>query len=283
VFRRTLAVLVALAFLAVSGAASSASRALPQRIVSLSPTATEDLFAIGAGKQVVAVDDQSDYPKAALAKKTRLSGFTPNAEAIAGYRPDLVVLSYDAKGIVSALRKLGLRVLHLDAAKTLDGAYAQIDQLGSVTGHQAESKALVRSMKARIAGLVASTQSARGLSVYHELGPELFSATSKTFIGRIYALFGLRNIADAAGAGSSAYPQLSAEYVVSANPDLIVLADTTCCAQTPATVAARPGWSGLKAVKTYSIVRIDDSIASRWGPRIVNFARAIASALERLG
>ncbi|TMJ96690.1 MAG: ABC transporter substrate-binding protein [Actinobacteria bacterium] len=282
-FRRTLAGLVALAFLAVAGAASSSGRALPQRIVSLSPTATEDLFAIGAGKQVIAADDQSDYPKAALAKRTRLSGFTPNAEAIAGYKPDLVVLSYDAKGIVSALRKLGLRVLHLDAAKTLDGAYAQIGELGAVTGHRAEAGVLVRSMKTRIAGLVASVQSARGLSVYHELGPDLYSATSKTFIGRIYSLFGLKNIADAADASSTGYPQLSAEYVVSADPDLIVLADTTCCGQTPATVAARPGWSGLKAVKTYSIVRIDDSIASRWGPRIVNFARAIAAALKRLG
>src|SRR6266516_153851 len=229
VFRCTLAVLVALAFLAVAGAASSSGRALPQRIVSLSPTATEDLFAIGAGKQVIAADDQSDYPKAALAKRTRLSGFTPNAEAIAGYKPDLVVLSYDAKGIVSALRKLGLRVLHLDAAKTLDGAYAQIGELGAATGHKAEAGALVRSMKTRIAALVASVQSARGLSVYHELGPDLFSATSKTFIGRIYALFGLRNIADAADASSTGYPQLSAEYVVSADPDLIVLADTTCC------------------------------------------------------
>ena len=285
-FKRSLALAAALAAtagLAFSGSARSSQPELPQRIVSLSPTATEDLFAIGAGKQVVAVDDQSDYPKAALAKRTRLSGFTPNAEAIAGYKPDLVVLSYDAKGIVAALRKLGLRVLHLDAAKTLRGAYAQIQQLGAVTGHRAEAAALVKGMKARIAKLVASTQSARGLSVYHELGPELFSATSKTFIGRIYMLFGLKNIADAADKSGSGYPQLSAEYVVSANPDLIVLADTTCCAQTAATVAARPGWGGLKAVKTYSIVRVDDSIASRWGPRIVNFARAIASALKRLG
>jgi iron complex transport system substrate-binding protein len=281
VFRLTFAVLVALAFLAVAGAASP-STAPPQRIVSLSPSLTEDLFAIGAGEQVIAVDDQSDYPKAALAKRTKLSGFTPNAEAITGYKPDLVVLSYDAKGIVAALRKLGLRVLDLDAPKTLGGAYAQIGQLGALTGHRTEAGALVRRMQARIASLVASVPSARGLSVYHELGPDLYSATSNTFIGRIYSLFGLKNIADAAASGSD-YPQLSAEYVLSANPDLIVLADTTCCAQSPATVAARPGWSQIKAVRSSSIVRIDDSIASRWGPRIVNFARAVASALSRLG
>jgi iron complex transport system substrate-binding protein len=282
VLRRTLVAPVVLAFLALAGAAASAPRAVPQRIVSLSPTLTEDLFAIGAGKQVVAVDNDSDYPKAALAKRSKLSGFTPNAEAIAGYKPDLVVVSYNPKDIVSALRKLGVRVLELDAPTTLDEAYADLDQLGTVTGHREAAGALVKRMKARIASLVSSVQHARGLSVYHEEGPSLYSATSKTFIGRIYALFGLRNIADAADASGSGYPQLSAEYVISANPDLIVLADTVCCAQTPATVAARPGWSQIRAVKTGSIVRIDDSIASRWGPRIVNFARAVASALSRL-
>jgi cobalamin transport system substrate-binding protein len=282
VFRLALTVLVALAFAAVAGAASP-STGLPQRIVSLSPSSTEDLFAIGAGKQVIAVDDQSDYPQAALAKRTKLSGFTPNAEAIAGYKPDLVILSYDSKGIVSALRKLGLRVLHLDAPTTLAGAYAQVGELGAATGHKAEATALVTRMKARIASLVASVRSARGLSVYHELGPDLYSATSKTFIGRIYTLFGLKNIADAADASGTGYPKLSAEYVISADPDLIVLADTVCCAQTAATIAARPGWSGLKAVRMGSIVRIDDSIASRWGPRVVNFVRAVASALSRLG
>jgi iron complex transport system substrate-binding protein len=282
VFRLTLAVLVALAFLAVAGAASP-STPLPHRIVSLSPSATEDLFAIGAGKQVLAVDDDSDYPKAALDKRTKLSGFTPNVEAIAGYKPDLVVISYNAKDVVAALRKLGIRVLEENAPQTLDGAYGEIEQLGAVTGHRPAAAALVKRMKTRIAALVASVHSARGLSVYHELEPDLYSATSKTFIGRIYTLFGLKNIADAAASSGTDYPKLSAEYVLSANPDVIVLADTKCCAQTPATVAARPGWSQIKAVRSSSIVRIDDSIASRWGPRVVNFARAVASALSRLG
>ena len=99
-------------------------------------------------------------------------------------------------------------------------------------------------------------------------------------MGRVYALFGLKNIADEAPGG--AYPQLSAEYIVASNPDLIVLADSVCCDQTPSTVGARPGWSGIEAVRTGSILRIDDSIASRWGPRLVNFVRAVGSALRRL-
>jgi len=253
----------------------------PARIVSLSPTATESLFAIGAGPQVVAVDDQSDYPKSA--PKTALSGFTPNVEAIAAYRPDLVVIAYDSKGLSQALGRLGITVLHQDGAKSFKGAYQQIRQLGMVTGREAAATRLVMSMKARIGRLVADAKKAKpGLTVYHELDPTLFSVTSKTFIGQVYSALSLRNIADAADSAGFGYPQLSAEYVVSADPDVIVLADTVCCGQKASTVAARPGWDHVSAIRTGSIVRIDDSIASRWGPRLVSFFRAVSSALARL-
>jgi iron complex transport system substrate-binding protein len=253
----------------------------PRRIVSLSSTATESLFAIGAGPQVVAVDDQSDYPK--NAPKTTLSGFTPNVEAIAAYRPDLVIVSYDPKDLVAALERLGIRVLVHNAAATLPGAYQQIRQLGLVTGKRDGAARVVARMKTRIGKIVASTKGkATGLSVYHELTPDLYSATSNTFIGRAYALLGLRNIADAADRAGTGYPRLSPEYVVSASPDLIVLADSICCGQKASTVAARPGWSTIAAVRTGSIVRIDDSVASRWGPRLVDFFRAVSKAVTRL-
>jgi iron complex transport system substrate-binding protein len=252
----------------------------PVRIVSLSPTATESLYAIGAGRQVIAVDDQSDYPKGT--PKTALSGFTPNVEAIAGYRPDLVIVAYDPKDLAAALTKLGIPVLFHKPASTIPGAYQQIRQLGAATGHGPQAASLVARMKAQIARIVAKRKRAgSGASVYHELDPSFFSATSQTFVGRVYALFGLRNIADAAPGGSD-YPQLSPEYIVSSSPDLVVLADSVCCGQTADTVAGRPGWSGIKAVRNRSILRIDDSIASRWGPRLVNFVRAVGSALGRL-
>ena len=266
------------ATLAALLAVQSASSATPHRIVSLSPTATESLFAIGAGSQVVVVDDQSDYPK--RAPRTSLSGYTPNVEAIAGYRPDLVVLSGDANDVVAGLRKLGIRVLVQPAAKDLAGAYTEIKQLGVVTGHKRNAAALVARMRKRIAKAIASVPK-RHLSVYHELDPTYYSATSKTFIGRIYKLFGLRNIADAADSSASGYPQLSAEYIVSSNPGLIVLADTRCCKQSAATVASRPGWGGIAAVRNHRVVGIDDSVASRWGPRVVNFVESVANALRR--
>jgi iron complex transport system substrate-binding protein len=280
VFRRTLIAFAAtLAAVALPATPTASPQKVPHRIVSLSPTATESLFAIGAGKQVVAVDDQSDYPP--NAPRTKLSGYTPNVEAIAGYRPDLVVISGDVKGLRAALLKLRIPVLLQPAAKTLPDTYAQIRQLGIRTGHRAVAERLIARMRSRIAKAVASAPK-RSLSVYHELTPDYFSATSKTFIGRVYQLFGLRNIADAADASGSGYPQLSGEYILAANPDVIVLADTRCCGQSAATVAARPGWSRIAAVRTGTIVRIDDSIASRWGPRVVNYVRAVASALRSL-
>jgi iron complex transport system substrate-binding protein len=270
--------LVALAALAALLVVHPVAAAVPHRIISLSPTATESLFAIGAGAQVVAVDDQSDYPK--RAPRTSLSGYTPNVEAIAGYRPDLVVLSGDANDVVAGLRKLGIRVLLQPAAKNLADTYAQIRQLGVVTGHARDATRLVARMRAAIAKAVKSVPKRR-LSVYHELTPDYYSATSRTFIGGIYRLFGLRNIADAADSSGTGYPQLSAEYILSANPSLIVLADGRCCGQSAAAVASRPGWGGLSAVRTHSVVAIDDSVASRWGPRVVNFVQAVAKVLRR--
>jgi iron complex transport system substrate-binding protein len=181
---------------------------------------------------------------------------------------------------VDGLRRLGIRVLVQPAAKNLDAAYAEIKQLGAVTAHKRAAAKVVARMKVTIKRTLASTAKRR-LSVYHELTPDYYSATSKTFIGGIYKLFGLRNIADAADSSGSGYPQLSAEYILSANPSLIVLADTRCCGQTPAAVARRPGWGGIAAVRSGAVVGIDDSVASRWGPRIVQFVQAVAKTLRK--
>ena len=251
----------------------------PSRIVSLSSTATESLFAIGAGDQVLAVDDQSNYP--AEAPMTDLSGFQPNVEAIAGYEPDLVVAAYDPGGLVDGLEKVGIPVLLQDAAPDLDAAYAQIETLGAATGHVEEAQDVADEMKGQIDELVASApDTANGATVYHELGPDFFSATSATFIGSIYERLGLENIADEAKKAGTGYPKLSAEYIVKADPDLIVLADTRCCGQTAALVAKRPGWKGISAVTGDDVVEASDDITSRWGPRTVDFVALVVEALE---
>ena len=155
-----------------------------------------------------------------------------------------------------------------DAAPNLDAAYEQIETLGAATGNVEGAEGVVETMRTAIEELAASATGAAGATVYHELGPDFFTATSETFIGSVYELFGLVNIADAAAdADAGGYPQLSGEFIVSESPDLIVLADTRCCEQTAETVAARPGWDQVAAVVNGSIVEADDDIASRWGPR----------------
>ena len=249
----------------------------PVRIVSLSPTATEDLFAIGAGEQVIAVDDRSNFPPEA--PMTGLSGFEPNVEAIAGYEPDLVVFATEPGDLGSALETLGVTALQLDAAPTLEVAYEQIEQLGLATGHQAEARTLVDDLRSEIDELVAGTDPA-GLSFYYELDDTFYSVTSKTFIGQLFELLGLENIADAAGKGSGGYPQLSAEYIIGSDPDLIFLADTKCCGQSPETVAGRPGWDQIAAVTDGGVVPLDDDVASRWGPRVLDLLGEIATAVD---
>jgi iron complex transport system substrate-binding protein len=252
----------------------------PSRIVSLSASSTEDLFAIGAGDQVQAVDDQSNYPPEA--PKTKLSGYTPNVEAIGGYEPDLVVMS--SPDVAKELKAIKVPLLVLDAPKTIDGAYKQIELLGKATGQVEGATKIVAKMRSDIAEIVASVTKpatpAESLTYYHELDDTFYTVTSKTFIGNVYGLLGLKNIADPADKGTGGYPQLSAEYLLSADPDLVFLADTKCCKQSAATAAKRPGWDQLQAVKNGHVVALDDDVASRWGPRVVDFLRTIATEVQ---
>lgn len=253
-----------------------------QRIVSISPTGTEILFAIGAGDRVVAVDDYSYYPPEAPV--TDLSGWQPNVEAIASYDPDLVVMGSDGD-IEANLESLGIAVLGIDAPATFDEVYVQIAQFGETTGQIDEAAALISEMRSEIDALIDAAPDASGLTYYHELTDGLYSVTSSTFIGQVYSLFGLDNIADPADSDGSSYgyPQLSNEYIVDADPDLIFLADTLCCGQNAETVGARAGWDLLSAVGHGRVVELNDDIVSRWGPRLVEFIAAISDAVISIG
>jgi iron complex transport system substrate-binding protein len=254
----------------------------PERIVSLSPTHTEILFAIGAGEQVVAVDAMSNFPPEATAVVTSLSGYEPNVESIVSYEPDLVVIGDDYNGLAEQLASVGIESWAAPAPLNLDEVLAQIENLGGVVGRLDESTELANSMRTSIDEIVASTPTLDApLSFYHELDDTYFTATSNTFVGSVYGLFGLRNIADAAE-DQSDYPQLSAEFIISQNPDLVFLADTKCCAVSAESVAARPGWETLAAVRNGHVIALDDDIASRWGPRVVDFVRFISEAVSQL-
>ena len=252
------------------------------RIASLSPTLTETMFAIGADDLLVAVDSLSDYPDAAFDLPHELSAFEPNVEAIAGYEPDVVLISGDFTGLGDQLEPLGIELWDGPAVATLDEAYAQIEALGARTGRDAGAADVVAGMRADIDEIVGSVPDAPAddpLTYFHELDSELYTATSDSFIGATYSLFGLENIADAAG-GDTAYPQLNAEFLIEADPDLIFLADTICCGQSIDTVAERPGWDVLSAVQNGAVIEMDDNVASRWGPRIVDYIRDVADAVS---
>jgi iron complex transport system substrate-binding protein len=253
----------------------------PERIVSLSPSATETLYALGAGDQVIAVDEESDHPPGV--PRTDLSSYQPNVEAIVGYEPDLVVVPASVpRDVAAGLRRVGVTVVAEPAPANLDDAYEQMRELGVVTGHRAEGRRLALETRARVERLIAAAPAGDRLDFFHELDPDLFSTGTRTFIGRIYQRLGLENVADpAARRAGSPYPQMSSEAVVAANPDLVVLADTECCGQSPATVARRPGWDRVSAVRTGAVVAIDDDIASRWGPRIPIFVARVVDAMER--
>lgn len=253
----------------------------PVAIVSLSPTATEMLYAIGAGRQVKAVDDDSDYPP--RAPRTKLSGVTPNLEAIIAYQPDLVVVYGNTGGLVQKLRALSVPVLELPAPATIGGVYAEFDQLGRATGHLAQAERENASLRAQIKTIAASVpRHAAPITYYWELDQTYYSLTSGTFVGQLLGLLGMKSIADSAkgAAAAGGYPQLSPEFIVKANPDYIILADTVCCHQDAATVAKRPGWASMTAVKDGHVIGLNDDIASRWGPRIVDLLRDVARGVS---
>ncbi len=251
----------------------------PSAIISLSPTATEMLYAIGGGDQVLAVEDFSNYPPEAAEKMIGLSGYEPNVEAIAGLEPDLILTDGTNPDFLAQLDTLGIAHWEGFAAVSFDDVYDQLEQLGAETGHAAEAAELVGQMQTDVAAVKAGLpRFAEPLTYYHELDNTFYSVTSDTFIGAVYAEIGLVNIADAVGEDNP-YPQLSAEFIIAENPDLIFLACTLYCGETAETIAARPGWDSLDALANGGVIEMNDDVASRWGPRIVEYMQVAGAAV----
>jgi iron complex transport system substrate-binding protein len=255
----------------------------PTKIISLSPSATEILYAIGAGSQILAVDNLSNYP--ANAPTSEISAFEPNVEAILAKKPDLVLLSIDsakAPQIRNALVKLGIPVLMEKAPATLQDVYAENTLLARATDRQAGAVKLNASMAKSIKDVLAKAKKSSKIRIFHELDDTYYSATSNTFIGKVYKSFGVVNIADAAaGADNSGYPQLSAEYLLKSDPQVIFLADAQY-GVTAESVSKRAGWSQISAVKNQKIVELPADIPSRWGPRLVDFYKLIGASLAKV-
>jgi len=272
---------LAFSFLALNP--TQAATAIPKRIISLSPSATEILYAIGAGNQVIAVDDLSNYPS--TAPITELSAFSPNVEALMNYKPDLIILNADATKaleVKAALEKLKIKVFLERAPLNLKQAYLEITALGRATGKISGAQSVISDMKSKIAAAIKKGKTSKKITFFHELDNTLYSATSDTFIGKVYQDFKLVNVADqAATADSAGYPQLQSEYVIKSNPKIIFLADAQY-GESLETLTKRAGWSGITAVTNKNVVSLPEDIPSRWGPRLVDFYEFIASSIAKV-
>lgn len=247
----------------------------PQRIASLSPAATEVLYAVGAGPQIVATDLQSDYP-AEAANTTKLDAFQPDPESIAGVEADLIIIASNQDDIVEALDRLGETVLFIEVPDTIDGVMGQVWLLARVSGHAEEGGRLAQEMKDRMRAVTDKLADVEeGPRVYHELDNTFFTVAPNSFVGDFYNLLKARNIAEGA---PTAYPQFSQEEILDRDPEVIILADADA-GESPQTVKARPGWGVISAVKNDRIYVIDPDIVSRPGPRVADALEQLARVL----
>jgi iron complex transport system substrate-binding protein len=249
----------------------------PARVISLSPGATEIIFAIGAEGALVAVDNQADYPPAASSFSTKVDAYEPNVEAIAALDADLVIVATDSGGIVGALDALGIPVLFIDIntdITTVEQVLGQIALYGRIFDRAAAANELTASLQQRILDVRERADAQETApSVYHELDSTFFSAAEQSFIGDVYRILGADNIAR--DGGGTPYPQLSAEAIIAANPEIIVLADEEF-GVTVDSVRSRPGWDVIDAVRNNRIYGVDPDIISRPGPRIVDALEQLA-------
>jgi iron complex transport system substrate-binding protein len=254
----------------------------PQRIISLAPSNTEILFAIGAGEQIVGRDALSDFPEEAKAVTDIGSTFEAlNTELIVSLEPDLVLAAeINTPEQVKQLEDLGLTVYYLKNPLTLEEMYANLELLAQITGHQEEASALVESLKARVAAVdekIAPISSR--FSVFYELDAtdpaKPFTAGKGTFITQLIDRAGGYNIAS----DLEGYPQMSLEQVVAADPAFIILGDARY-GVSPESIAQRPGWENLSAVKNGNVLPFNDDLVSRPGPRLVDALEELAKMLR---
>ena len=255
-------------FLVILASAHNINGSSPKRIISLSPSITEILFEIGSGNQVIAVDNLSNYPNEAPISD--ISAYDPNVEAISLLNPDLVILSYNIKNLNTALKKIGIETIYLPAPLNFEDILDQIDYLGLKTGNEDKAKNLISNMKVRMKTLQKLRENEKATKIYHEIDPNYYSPSKFSFIGDIYQKLNYKNVANKADISNLGYPKLSPELIISENPDLIVLPgkDNKYVEK----VKLRPGWGYIEAVKKNNFLLTNNDIASRWGPRILNFA-----------
>ncbi len=256
-----------------------------QRIVSMAPSNTEILFAVGAGSQVVGRDEFSDYPDQAKSLPS-IGGSMGNYsnEQIVALKPDLVLAAgINTPDQVKSLESLGLTVYYLSNPKTLDDMYKNLEIVAQLTGHESDAETLITSLKARVAAVDAKLANVTDKPiVFYEVDAtdpsKPYTYGPGTFGDALIQEAGGVNFSDAAGI-TDPYPQVSLEQIVKTNPQIIILGDSAYGATADA-VKARAGWGTIEAVKNSMIFPFDDNLISRPGPRLVDGLEQLAKLLH---
>lgn len=255
----------------------------PVRIVSMAPSATEILYAVGAGEQMVGRDSFTNYPEASLAlAEVGGSMGTYSYEMIASLNPDLVVAAeINTPEQVKALEDLGITVYYIANPTTLDTLYPILQTMGQITGHEDAATLLVESLKNRVEAVNAKTATVTtNPLVFYELdGSEPakpWTAGSGTFIDQLIVMAGGKNVGSVL---SGSWAQISAEELLVQNPQIILLGDAAY-GTTPEMVAARPGWNTIDAIKSGKVYAFNDDLISRAGPRLVDALEVLSRELH---
>jgi iron complex transport system substrate-binding protein len=248
----------------------------PQRIISLSSSNTEILFALGLENRIVGVDEYSNYPPAAKSKPT-VGGFAnPDLEKIVALEPDLILgTSIHVKVTLPELDRHGLRTVIIDP-KNVGGVLDGIRLVAKITGQQREADAVIAGMQTRIDSVQAAVKGTTPVRVFYEISPQLHTAGPGTFVNDVLQMAVGANVAASAG---DAWPQMNQESLLLADPEVILIADQPADV-TPDMVAARPGWSQVSAVKNKRILVVNDDLTSRPGPRVADGVEFVAKALH---
>jgi iron complex transport system substrate-binding protein len=258
--------------------------ARPERIVSMAPSITEVLFAVGAGPQVTGVTKYCSYPPDAQTGREIVGGFSAKSlsvETIVSLKPDLVFAAGGShQTVTEALEAAGLTVVNFEPTD-LDGVYANLLAAGQLTGNAAQAEEVVAEMRGRVEKVTAAVadipEDARPTVFYEVWDEPLMTAGPTTLIGQVITLAGARNIFDDV---TEQWPTVSAEAVVARNPQVIVGPSSHGEGLTREKIGARPGWAALPAVQNGAIVIVDGDTISRSGPRIADALEAVAAGLH---
>lgn len=251
----------------------------PKRIVSLVPSNTEILFALGLEHEIVGVNDNDDYPKAAT-KKTKIGGMEFNVEKVLSLKPDAVFAhESNAKSVEAGLQQLkdaGIPVFVVKSATSFEETYSTIKQLGQITNKEQKADQIITSMKKKVKDVQAKVANVKQRTAFVETAdePDIFTAGKDTFMQEIFDLAKIKNVVD----DQSGWFKIDTEEIVKRNPDTIIVMEDYV-PNIVEKVKKRQGFDSITAVKNDAVVKVDQDLTARTGPRLADGLEEIAKAV----